>query len=83
MKVQIVYSSLSGCTRRLAEGIFAALPVADKQIFDLAQGEPALDADVVLLGYWVDKGGPNAAMKAFMEKLSGKTVGVFCRKAFP
>ena len=27
MKVQIVYSSLSGCTRRLAEGIFAALPV--------------------------------------------------------
>ena len=30
MKVQIVYSSLSGCTRRLAEGIFAALPVADK-----------------------------------------------------
>ena len=38
MKVQIVYSSLSGCTRRLAEGIFAALPVAGKQIFDLAQG---------------------------------------------
>ena len=29
MKVQIVYSSLSGCTRRLAEGIFAALPVAE------------------------------------------------------
>ena len=82
MKVQIVYSSLSGCTRRLADGIFAALPVADKQIFDLAQGEPALDADVVLLGYWVDKGGPNAAMKAFMEKLSGKTVGVFCTLAF-
>ena len=69
MKVQIIYSSLSGCTRRLAEGIFDALTVEDKELYDLAAGTPALDGDVVLLGYWVDKGGPNAAMKAFMETI--------------
>ena len=82
MKVQIVYSSLSGCTRRLAEGIFDALTVEDKELYDLAAGAPALDGDVVLLGYWVDKGGPNAAMKAFMETIEGKNVGVFCTLAY-
>ena len=82
MKVQIVYSSLSGCTRRLAEGIFEALTVEDKELYDLAAGAPALDGDVVLLGYWVDKGGPNAAMKAFMETIEGKNVGVFCTLAY-
>ena len=82
MKVQIIYSSLSGCTRRLAEGIFDALTVEDKELYDLAAGAPALDGDVMLLGYWVDKGGPNAAMKAFMETIEGKNVGVFCTLAY-
>ena len=82
MKVQIVYSSLSGCTRRLAEGIFDAMAVDTKELYDLAAGTPELDGDVVLLGYWVDKGGPNAAMKAFMETIEGKNVGVFCTLAY-
>ena len=72
MKVQIVYSSLSGCTRRLAEGIFDAMAVDTKELYDLAAGTPELD----------DKGGPNAAMKAFMETIEGKNVGVFCTLAY-
>lgn len=82
MKVQVIYSSLSGCTRRLAEGIYEGLNVEDKEIFDLDNGEPVLDGDVILLGYWVDKGGPNVQMKAFMEKVEGKKVGVFCTLGF-
>ena len=82
MKVQVIYSSLSGCTRRVAEGIYNALQVQDKSLHDLAQGEPVLDGDVVLLGYWVDRGGPNAQMKAFMEKIEGKKVSVFCTLAY-
>lgn len=82
MKVQIIYSSLSGCTRRLAEGIFRGLNASEKTIHDLNDGEPALDGDVILLGYWVDKGGPNAQMKALMEKVEGKQVGVFCTLGF-
>ena len=35
-----------------------------------------------MLGYWVDKGCPNAAMKAFMETIEGKNVGVFCTLAY-
>lgn len=82
MNVQVVYSSLSGCTRRLAEGIFRGLNASEKTIHDLSDGEPALDGDVILLGYWVDKGGPNAQMKALMEKVEGKKVGVFCTLGF-
>lgn len=42
----------------------------------------SLMANVVLLGYWVDKGGPDAAMRAFMETIEGKNVGVFCTLAY-
>jgi len=81
MKVQVIYSSLSGCTRRLAQGIYDGLQV-DKSIHDLQDGVPALDGDVVLLGYWVDKGGPNEQMKNFMATVEGKYVGVFCTLGF-
>ena len=40
MKVQIVYSSLSGCTRRLAEGIFDSMTVDAKELCDLAAASP-------------------------------------------
>ncbi len=82
MKVQIIYSSLSGKTKRLSEYLYEHINADEKSIFDLKDGVPALDGDVILLGYWVDKGGPNAEMKAFMETLSGKTVGVFCTLGF-
>lgn len=82
MKVQVIYSSLSGCTMRLAKGIYDGLNVQDKTLHSLSDGEPALDGDVILLGYWVDKGGPNEQMKEFMKKVEGKKVGVFCTLGF-
>ncbi len=82
MKVQVIYSSLSGCTRRLAQGIYEGLKVEEKSIHDLKEGAPTLDGDVILLGYWVDKGGPDEAMAAFLKTIEGKKVGVFCTLGF-
>ena len=82
MKVQIIYSSLSGKTKRLAEYLCDHLNADEKSLHDLKDGVPVLDGDVLFLGYWVDKGGPNAEMKAFMETLSDQTVGVFCTLGF-
>lgn len=82
MNVQVIYSSLSGCTRRLAEGIFAGLAAESKSIHDLNDGQPELTGDMILLGYWVDKGGPNAEMRKFMESVQWKKVGVFCTLAY-
>lgn len=78
MKIQVIYSSLSGQTKKVAQAIFDAVAADDKTLHDLKDGEPALDGDVLLLGYWVDKGGPNAEMKAFLPKIQGKAVGIFC-----
>ncbi len=78
MKVQIIYSSLSGCTKKVAEEIFNNINLSDKSIYDLKDGEPILDGDIILLGYWVDKGGPNEEMKNFMSKIKDKAIGVFC-----
>lgn len=82
MKVQLIYSSLSGSTKKLAEGIYKGLVGNDKSIHDLKDGVPSLDADILLLGYWVDKGGPNDEMKVLMEGLENKVIGVFCTLAY-
>ncbi len=78
MKVQIIYNSLSGKTQQLAEFLYSGLEADEKSIHNLKDGVPMLNGDVLLLGYWVDKGGPNKTMKAFMETLEGKNVGIFC-----
>lgn len=79
MKVQIVYSSLSGKTKTLAEAIAKKI---EKQyectIHNIKDGEPIIDGDIVLFGYWVDKGGPVKPMQDFMGKIESKAVGVFC-----
>lgn len=78
MKVQIIYSSLTGCTERVAKAIFDSVNAKQKSIHNLKDGAPTLDGDIILLGYWVDKGGPNDEMIAFMKTVKNKAVGIFC-----
>ncbi len=78
MKVQIIYSSLTGCTKRVAEAIFNGIDTEQKTIHDLKDGAPVLDGDIILLGYWGISGNPNDEMKEFLKTVKGKAVGVFC-----
>lgn len=79
MKVQVIYSSLSGRTKKLAEAIAEEVEKKNEcTVHDLKDGIPELEGDILLLGYWVDKGGPNKEMRQFMETLEGKIIGVFC-----
>ena len=78
MKVQVIYSSLTGCTERLAKAIYDGVQAPEKSIHNLADGVPALDGDILLLGYWGVSGGPCDEVKAFLQSVSGKAVGVFC-----
>ena len=83
MKIQIIYSSLSGKTERLAKTIFNGMGKEHTcTIHNLKDGEPSLAGDIILLGYWVDKAGPEQKMKQFMGKVKGKAVGVFCTLGF-
>lgn len=78
MKVQVIYSTLTGCTKKVAISIFDGIDVEEKTIHDLKDGVPFLDGDIILLGYWGISGGPNDEMKAFLQTLKGKVVGIFC-----
>lgn len=78
MKILVAYSSLSGCTEKLAQGIYNGLDAEDKTILNIKEIESSEAYDCILAGYWVDKGGPNAEAKAFMETIKNKWVGVFC-----
>ncbi len=78
MKVQVIYSSLTGCTQKVANAIFEGVDAEEKSIHALKDGTPVLDGDIILLGYWGISGGPNDEMKELLKKVKGKAVGIFC-----
>lgn len=82
MKVLVTYSSKTGNTKKLAEGIFEGLEVADKQIMPMKEVTDLAAYDVVLAGYWVDKAGPNEEAKVFLQGLENKVVGLFATLGF-
>ena len=77
MKILITYSSKTGNTQRLAEGIYDNLGMEDVTIMPMAEVETLEPYDIVLVGYWVDKGGPNTESIAFLKTIKGKRVGIF------
>lgn len=78
MKVQIIYSSLTGCTKKVAQAIYDGIDAQQKTIHDLKDGAPELDGDIILLGFWCISGDPNDEMKTFLQTVKGKAVGLFC-----
>lgn len=82
MNILVTYSSKTGNTKKLAEGIFEALPADQKTILPMQEAGDLKTYDIVLTGYWVDKGGPNEEAKAFLEQLEGKKTGLFATLAF-
>lgn len=82
MKVHIVYSSLSGSTKKVAEALYNGLENAEKEISEVKDNPDVADADIVAWGYWADKGGPNPQAEQWIEKISGKKVFVFATLAY-
>ncbi|MDO5293119.1 MAG: flavodoxin family protein [bacterium] len=73
MKYAIVFSSVTGNTRKLAEAI-------QKRVNTCYFGEPseaALEADFIFIGFWAQKNSCGADTKKFIESLSGKKVFIF------
>ncbi len=75
-KILIVYSSRTGNTRRVAQALLDALP-AGADLFPLAKAPDPAGYDLVLVGFWAKRGGPNPAAKAFLERLAGAKLALF------
>lgn len=73
MKKAVVYSSVTGNTRKLAEAI------CDKVGAQYC-GKPcdeALEAENIFVGFWATRNSCGEDIKGFIEKLSGKRVFIF------
>ena len=75
MKLLVVYSSMTGNTRKVAEAIAGAVPGS---VLLPVEVEPSPDGfDLVAAGYWVDKGMPDAQSRAWLEKAKGCRMALF------
>lgn len=71
----VVYSSVTGNTKQVAEAIADA---ADADIFSVKDVPADLsEYDVVALGYWLRLGGPDPLMMKFLPKIHDKQVVFF------
>ena len=79
MKTLIIYSSKTGNTRSIAEAIHEALPDSDILPVENAPAPETLPGEygMVCVGYWVDKGMPDAKARAYLENLRGVRAALF------
>ncbi len=77
VKSGVIYSSVTGNTKRVAEAIFEALP-EPKEIFNVKDAPSDLkDFGFVAYGFWVDKGTADSESRKYLKNLKGKQIALF------
>lgn len=75
-KSLVVYSSLTGNTKKVAEAVQSVIPNCD--IFPIENAPENLDDYYfVSVGYWVDRGLPDAKSKKFIKSIKNMNVALF------
>lgn len=81
MTHSIVYSSRTGNTRMLAEALKEALPQGDCIYFGGPDAK-ALEADMIYLGFWTDKGSCDGSCAEFLKSLTTQKLFLFGTAGF-
>lgn len=81
MRYSIVYSSNTGNTRQLAQEIEHQIP-AQALAYCGAPDAAALQADVLFVGFWTDKGTCDEKVAQFLKETAGKKVYLFGTAGF-
>ena len=77
MKVQIVYFSKSGNTRKLAQALARVFPATQCRLVDITQEEADTEADLYLVGFGIQRGACPYLILDWLENLNGKKVFIF------
>lgn len=77
MEIMLVYSSLTGNTRKLAEGIESSLAPAGLRCFQVEDAPKPSRAELLILGFWVDKGRPDKLMLEYFKQVNKSKVAFF------
>lgn len=76
MKSLVVYSSLTGNTKMVAEAIAEELGKGTKLVS--VEAEPAVDGyDLVAVGFWVDRGTADQKTAKYLQELNHAKVALF------
>ena len=80
MKIAVVYKSLTGNTKFVADAIAEAL----KEKHDVCVCEPAegLEADLYFVGSWIDKGNCTKEIAQFLAALDNQKIALFATAGF-
>lgn len=78
MKTLVLYSSKTGNTKMVAEAIASKLDDATLAAIENAPSpEDCAAYDMLAIGYWVDKGLPDAKALALIKSLNGCNIALF------
>lgn len=73
----IVYSSVTGNTKKIAEAMYSAFVPGEADIFSIKDEFSLADYDYIAVGYWLTRGAPDKAVQNLLSKITGKTVILF------
>jgi len=76
MRSLVVFSSLTGNTAKVARAVYEVLP-EPREIHPVDTAPPPDGFDFIAVGFWVDKGMPDARSRSYLECLKGKRIGLF------
>ena len=80
MKIAIVYKSLTGNTKTIAEAIAQALK--SQEVVYVGEPTNEIEAEFYFVGSWTDKGNCDVAIGEFLQTLSGKQIAYFGTAGF-
>ncbi len=76
MKTALIYSSLTGNTRKVAQAVMKVMP-PDTDMYPVASAPDPAPYELLALGFWVDRGGPDPEIADYMARLQNKTIILF------
>ena len=76
MRYLVVYSSITGNTRRVAEAVFETLP-EPKAIYPIEAAPDPEGYDFIALGFWLDRGTADEKFRRYIKKIKNKRIGLF------
>lgn len=80
MKIAIIYKSLTGNTKLVAQAIQNAL--SEDEVIYAGEPQDTIEADLYLIGTWIDKGNCAKEIAEFAGGLNGKKIAVFATAGF-
>ena len=76
MRCLVVYSSVTGNTKALAEAVCEVMPPGT-ELFPVWNAPPPDAYDFLALGFWVYRAAPDPRMRRYMATVNGKTAALF------